>query len=129
LDVTLTAPPSQTFHALKSRLAEQQHLNPLAIRLLHKNKAISDSKSLHEVLGDAIEAQITVMIMKTPVSSQTPSATSAGSSVWETATTGSTDEEFWGEIKRVVREKYAGPGDKDEVFEALKRGFMDKFGV
>jgi Ubiquitin family len=128
--MTLNAPPSQTFHALKSRLAEQQQLNPLAIRLLYKNKAISDSKSLHEVLGNATEAQITVMIMKTPVSvSQTPSATSAGSSVWETATTGSTDEEFWGEIRRVVRDRYAGPRDKDEVFEALKKGFMDKFGA
>jgi hypothetical protein len=125
MDVTLTAPPSQTFHALKSRLAEQQHLNPASIRLLHKNKAISDSKSLHEVLGDATDAQITVMIIKTRVS-QTPSA---GSSAWETATTGSTDEAFWGEIRRVVNERYAGPGDKEEVFEAMRKGIMDKFGA
>ena len=123
--MTLIAPLSLTFHALKSRLAEKQQLNPLAVRLLYKNKAVGDSKSLHEVFGDSVaEAQLTVMVMKNIPSSSLPSTSGPGA-----ARSGSEEgEEFWGEIRRVVWDKYGGSKDKEEVFEALRKGFTDKFG-
>jgi len=124
--VKLTAPLSLTFHALKSRLAENEKLNPLAIRLLYKNKAISDSKSLHEVFGDGVaEAQLTVMMMKNIPSSTSSASTSRAGA----AGPDSEGEEFWGEIRRVVWDKYSGSNNKEEVFEALRKGFTEKFGA
>jgi hypothetical protein len=132
LDVTLTAPPSQTFHALKSRLAEKEGMNPLAIRLLYKKKAINDSKSLHEVFGEgATDAQLTVMVMKnvpSTASASTASTSSVDASGGSLDSVGEEGEEFWREIRRVVGEKYAGSRDKEEVFEALRKGYKDKFG-
>ena len=123
----LTAPLSLTFHALKSRLAENEKLNPLVIRLLYKNKAISDSKSLHEVFGDGVaETQLTVMVMKNIPSSTSSVSTSGGGAARPDSESG---EEFWGEIRRVVRDKYGGSNNKEDVFEALRKGFTDKFGA
>jgi hypothetical protein len=124
IDVTLTAPPSQTFHALKTRLAEETKLNPLALRFLFKNKAISDSKSVQEVFGQVEEAQITVMVMKGVSSSQ--SSTSNASQEGEKMVTD--DDEFWTGIREVVMGKYKGPHGKEEVFGALKKGFDESFG-
>jgi hypothetical protein len=123
INTTLTAPPSQTFHALKTRLAEETNLNPLSLRFLLKNKAISDSKSVHEVFGETEEATVTVMVMK----NVGPSMTSgAGQESGEKMVVD--NDGFWDGIRSVVMEKYQGERDKEEVFAALKKGFAEKFG-
>ena|SRR5271170_5004987 len=134
IDATLCAPPSQTFLVLKTRLAEETKLNPLAIRFLLKNKAISDSKSIQEVFGQVEEAQITVMVMKN-VAASTPST---GGSAASAAASGSAEgesekmvvemDEFWEGIREVIKEKFKGSQDEDEVFDSFKRGYLDKFG-
>ena len=124
IDTTLTAPPSQTFHALKTRLAEETNLNPLALRFLVKNKAISDSKSVHEVFGLVDTAQVTVMVMKSVGSTST---TSSASQEGEKMVVD--NDEFWESIQVVVMDKFKGQQDKEEVFKALKGGFREKFGV
>jgi hypothetical protein len=124
INTTLIAPASQTFHALKTRLAEETKHNPLAFRFLLKNKAIGDSKSVHEVFGQAEEAQVTVMVMKNVGSSSPSNASqeSAEKMVIE-------NDGFWEGIRSVVMEKYQGERDKEEVFSALKSGFVEKFGT
>ena len=126
IDTTLTAPPSQTFHALKIRLAEEANLNPLALRFLLKNKAISDSKSVHEVFGQVDMAQVTVMVMKSVGSSTTTSTTSSASQQEEKMVVDNDD--FWESIRGVVMDTFKGSQDKEEVFKALKGGFREKFG-
>jgi hypothetical protein len=123
INTTLTAPPSQTFHALKTRLAEETKHNPLALRFLLKNKAISDSKSVHEVFGETEEAQVTVMVMKNVGSSSPSSASQESGEKMVIDSDG-----FWEGIRSVVIEKYQGERDKEEVFAALKNGFEAKFG-
>jgi hypothetical protein len=127
IDTTLTAPPSQTFHALKTRLAEETNLNPLALRFLVKNKAISDSKSVHEVFGQVDTAQVTVMVMKSVGSTPTTSTTSSASQEGEKMVVD--NDEFWESIQAVVMDKFKGQQGKEEVFKALKGGFREKFGV
>jgi hypothetical protein len=122
IDTTLTAPPSQTFHALKARLAEETKLNPLALRFLLKNKAINDSKSVLEVFGETEEAQITVMVMKNVSAPTTTTAVTDGEKMEIE------NDEFWETVRKVIEEKFKGPQDKDEVFAALKRGYQEKFG-
>jgi hypothetical protein len=124
IDTTLIVPPSQTFHALKTRLAEELTLNPLAIRFLVKNKAITDSKSIVEVFGQAEEAQITVMMMKNVESAPAPTNSSQDGEKMVVE-----NEEFWEGIREVVMDKFTGVQDKDKVFAALKRGYQDKFGL
>jgi hypothetical protein len=123
INTTLTAPPSQTFHALKTRLAEETKQNPLALRFLLKNKAISDSKSVHEVFGETEEAQVMVMVMKNVGSSSPSSASQESGEKMVIDSDG-----FWEGIRSVVMEKYQGKRDKEEVFAALKNGFEEKFG-
>ena len=122
INTTLTAPPSQTFHALKTRLAEETKLNPLAIRFLLKNKAISDSKSILEVFGQTEEAQVTVMVMKNVGATTTTTATVEGGKM------DVENDEFWESVRNVIEEKFKGAQDKDEVFAALKKGYQEKFG-
>ena len=125
INTTLTAPPSQTFHALKTRLAEETKLNPLAIRFLLKNKAISDSKSVLEVFGQTEEAQVTVMVMKNiGATTTTPTTATVDGEKMDVES-----DEFWESIQKVVEEKFKGSQDKDEVFAALKRGYQEKFGT
>lgn len=125
INTILTAPPSQTFHALKTRLAEETKLNPLAIRFLLKNKAISDSKSVLEVFGQTEEAQVTVMVMKNVgATTTTPTAVTIDGEKMDVES-----DEFWESIQKVVEEKFKGSHDKDEVFAALKRGYQEKFGT
>jgi hypothetical protein len=95
-------------------VAQDIKQNPLALRFLFKNKAVSDSKSVKEVVGDVQEAQITVMTMKIA-----PSVKQEEMVV--------DHDEFWAEILRVVMEKYQGTQDKDDVFAALKKGYEDKY--
>jgi hypothetical protein len=123
IDTVLTASPSQTFHALKTRLAEELNVNPLSLRLLFKNKAVSDSKSVHEVFGQAEEAQITVMVMKNVASTTT---SNVGSQDGDKMVID--NEGFWEGVRQVVMDKYRGLRDKEEVFAALKKGYEDKFG-
>ena len=127
IDTTLTAPPSQTFHALKTRLAEETNLNPLALRFLLKNKAISDSKSVHEVFGQVDTAQVTVMVMKGVGSSTTTTNTSSSASQ-EGEKMAVDNDQFWEGIRAVVVDKFKGSQDKEEVFKALQGGFREKFG-
>jgi hypothetical protein len=122
INATLTAPLSQTFHALKIRLAEETKLNPLAIRFLLKNKAISDSKSALEVFGQTEEAQVTVMVMKNVGATTATTATADGEKM-EIENDG-----FWDSVRKVIEENFKGSQDKDEVFAALKRGYQEKFG-
>jgi hypothetical protein len=124
INTTLTALPSQTFHAIKTRLAEETNLNISSLRLLLKNKAISDSKTVQEVFGETTEAQVTVMVMKSNTTTTTTTTTSSdGSDKMDVD-----NDVFWEGIRAVVNEKYAGQSDKEEVFAALKKGFHDKFG-
>ena len=123
IDTTLAAPPSQTFHALKTRLAEETKLNPLAIRFLFKNKAISDSKSVLEVFGQTDEAQVTVMVMKNIGATSTTTTATVDGEKMEVE-----NYEFWESVRKVIEEKFKGAQDKDEVFAALKRGYQEKFG-
>ena len=127
IDTTLIAPLSQTFHALKTRLAEETNLNPLALRFLVKNKAIGDSKSVHEVFGQVDTAQVTVMVMKSVGSTPTTSTTSSAGQEGEKMVVD--NDEFWESIQAVVMDKFKGQQDKEEVFKALKGGFREKFGV
>jgi hypothetical protein len=127
IDTTLIAPLSQTFHALKTRLAEETNLNPLALRFLFKNKAIGDSKSVHEVFGQVDTAQVTVMVMKSVGSTPTTSTTSSASQEGEKMVVD--NDEFWESIQAVVMDKFKGQQDKEEVFKALKGGFREKFGL
>ena len=127
IDTTLIAPLSQTFHALKTRLAEETNLNPLALRFLVKNKAIGDSKSVHEVFGQVDTAQVTVMVMKSVGSTPTTSTTSSAGQEGEKMVVD--NDEFWESIQEVVMDKFKGQQDKEEVFKALKGGFREKFGV
>jgi hypothetical protein len=125
INTSLVAPRSQTFHALKSRLAEETNLNPASIRFLLKNKAVGDSKSVQEVFGQDEEAQITVMVMK---STGTPSTNSAASASNQEEDKMETDKDpFWEEIKKVVMAKYTGQSSKEEVFAALRKGYEDNF--
>jgi len=128
IDATLSAPPSQTFHALKTRLAEETNLNPLAIRFLFKNRAINDSRSVQEVFGSVEAAQVTVMVMKN-VSSDTTTSSVTSSASQEGEKMIVENEEFWESIRAVVMDKFKGTQDKEEVFQALKGGFGNKFGV
>lgn len=123
INTTLTAPPSQTFHALKTRLAEETKLNPVALRFLFKNKAISDSKSVVEVFGQTEEAQVTVMVMK-----NVGGTTTTNTATVDPEKMGVENDEFWESIEKVVEEKFKGAQDKAEVFAALKRGYQEKFG-
>lgn len=129
---TLIAPYSQTFHALKARLAEETNLNPQQLRFLLKNKAIGDSKSVQEVFGETTdEASVTVMVMKTPAATTTPgSAGSAGSanSAGEGEKMVVDLDAFWEGVREAVMGKYQGGHDKEEVFAALKKGYQDAFG-
>jgi hypothetical protein len=127
IDTTLTAPSSQTFHALKTRLAEETNLNPLALRFLVKNKAIGDSKSVHEVFGQVDTAQVTVMVMKSVGSTPTTSTTSSAGQEGEKMVVD--NDEFWESIQEVVMDKFKGQQDKEEVLKALKGGFREKFGA
>lgn len=126
VNVTLTAPPSQTFHALKTRVSESTGINPLALRFLIKNKAINDSKSVQEVFGETQEGQVTVMVMKN-VSATTNSKSSTSQDAGDKMVV--ENEEFWEGIRDVVLQKYSGTGDKKEVLAALKKGYQDKFGT
>ena len=125
VNITLTAPPSQTFHALKARVSEETGISPLALRLLIKNKAINDSKSVQEVFGETQEGQVTVMVMKN-VSSTASSKASAAQDEGEKMVV--ENEGFWEAIREVVLQKYSGTGDKEEVLVALKKGYEQKFG-
>jgi len=126
INVTLRAPPSQTFHSLKTRLAEETKLNTLALRFLLKNKAIGDSKSVQEVFGQAEEGQITVMVMKNI--STTTTSMSASSSSQESGKMVIENDGFWEGIRQVVMDKYNGAEDREAVFAALKKGYEEKFG-
>jgi len=127
INTTLVAPRSQTFHALKSRLAEEIGLNAASLRFLLKNKAIGDSKSVQEIFGQEEEAQVTVMVMKS-VGSTSTSAASATSAVSQEGVKMQIDDDtFWEEIKKVVMEKYPGEASKEEVYAALRKGYEDKF--
>ena len=131
MDTILIAPLSQTFHALKLRLAEQAKLNPTALRFLVKNKAISDSKSVQEVFSPNEEAHITVMVMKSsgvnsPVTPVT--GTSAPSQSDEGDRMVIDDEEFWNGVREIVEVRYRGTRDKEDVYNALRKGYDDKFG-
>jgi len=126
IDVTLTAGPSQTFHALKTRLAEQANLNPLALRLLIKNKAVNDSKSVQEVFGQTEAAQVTVMVMKNVASTSSTSATSSSSQVEGGKTTD--NDAFWEGIRQVVMDRYKGAEDKQQVFATFQKAYGEAFG-
>jgi hypothetical protein len=115
INFSMTVSASQTFHAVKTKFAEEQTLNPLSIRFLSKNKAVGDSKSVKEVFGDAAEGQITVMVMKVAASATREAEMSVDY------------DAFWEEIRRVVMEKYPGPKERGQVFEALKRGYAERF--
>ena len=128
IDTTLTAPPSQTFHALKTRLAEETNLNPVALRFLLKNKAISDSKSVQEVFGQVETAQVTVMVMKSVGSSTSTTTTTTSSASQDGENMAVDNDQFWGDIRAVIMDKFKGSQDKEEVFNALQSGFRDKFG-
>lgn len=127
IDVTLTAPPSQTFHALKTRLAEQANLNPLALRLLVKNKAVNDSKSVQEVFGQTEAAQVTVMVMKNVASTGSTSASTSSSSQVEGGKTTDSDA-FWEGIRQVVMDRYKGAQDKEQVFATFQKAYGEAFG-
>jgi len=121
------APLSQTFHALKTRLAEETNLNPQQLRFLLKNKAIGDSKSVQEVFGETEEASITVMVMKTPAAS-VASGTAGNAAAAEGDKMDVDHDAFWEGVKEAVMAKYQGGHDKEKVFAALKKGYQDTFG-
>jgi hypothetical protein len=128
VNVTLTAPPSQTFHALKARLSETTGFNVSALRFLIKNKAINDSKSVQEVFGEALEGHVTVMVMKTPSATNAVTGPKTGAVSDEGEKMVIENEGFWEGIREVVLQKYSGSGDKEEVLAALKKGYQEKFG-
>ena len=131
INTTLLAPCSQTFHALKARLAEETNLIPQQLRFLLKNKAIGDSKSVQEVFGETTEeATVTVMVMKSPAGTTTSGSTgSAGSAAAAEGEKMAVDlDSFWEGVRETVMGKYQGEYDKEEVLTALKKGYQDKFG-
>ena len=99
IDTILNALPFQTFHTLKTRLVEKLNLNPLSLRFLFKNKAVSDSKSVHEVFGEATEGQITVIVMKNVATAV--NIANLGRQADEDKITIENDE-FWEGIRNVV---------------------------
>jgi hypothetical protein len=125
IDSTIAALPSQTFLALKTRLAEDLGLNASSLRFLFKNKAVSDSKSVRELFGDQKEGQITVMVMKGATPSKASTSTSENQ---PEANMAIDNDDFWDSIRVVITDKYKGGQGKDEVFTALKKGYEDKFG-
>jgi hypothetical protein len=128
VNITLTAPPSQTFHALKARVSETTGIDVSALRLLIKNKAINDSKSVQEVFGEAVEGHVTVMVMKSPSGTNAAKGSKTGAASIEGEKMVIENEGFWEGIREVVLQKYSGTGDKEEVLAALKKGYQDKFG-
>ena len=126
IDINLMASPLQTFMALKTQVAEKLDLNPSLLRFLLKNKAISDSKSVHEVFGDATEAQIIVMVMKSANPSVASMATSSSQQGEEKMAVNNDD--FWESIRLTITQKYKGTEDKEDVFAAFVKGYADKFG-
>ncbi|KAI9699449.1 MAG: hypothetical protein M1836_003060 [Candelina mexicana] len=130
LDISLPIQPlSTSIHDLKQIVSEKANIATDKVKLLHKKKPCSDSKTLQDLVADGdSEVEISVMVIggatiATPERSGTPAVPdlvdapvaqqSSGDKSMET-------EEFWSDLKGYLTQRLKDQDEGEKVFDIFK---------
>ncbi len=130
LDISLQIQPlSTSIHDLKQTVSEKAEISTDKIKLLHKKKPCSDSKTLKELVAEEdSEVEFSIMVMggastASPERAGTPAVVPpvdtpaaqgpSGEKLMET-------DEFWDDLKGFLTQRLKDQGEGEKVFGIFK---------